>query len=172
MPEFCDFCGNPYSVDLTELFHKNFKTSKKKNKNQRHFVGRDWFPLAGSMSNDAQGLPCASRPLNSCSKCLFAVQYLPQGSILVNGLLAVFQSTSVPFWYQWVKDLTSYVENRLALAKRTDKVETLGKEEGNKEVANRLLTVVQKSRSKRYDPNTSMIMYRYSNGKGAANSFL
>jgi CRISPR-associated protein Cst1 len=174
MPEFCDFCGNPYSIDLTELFQKNIKTTKKnkkqknkKQKNKKHFVGRDWFPLAGSMLNDAQGLPCASRALNSCGRCLFAVQYLPQGSILVNGLLALFQSTSIPFWYQWVKNLTSRVGDKLALAKRADKVETLGKEEGNKEVANRLFTVMQNSRSKRYDPNTSMIMYQYSNGKGA-----
>jgi hypothetical protein len=64
-----------------------------------------------------------------------------------------------------MKDLTSHVENRLALAKHTDKIETLGKEEGNKGVANSLLTVIQKGRSKR--PNTSMTMYRYSNGKGA-----
>lgn len=171
MPEFCDFCGNPYSIDLTELFQKSIKTTKKnkkyKNKNKEHFVGRDWFPLAGSILNDAQGLPCASRALNSCGKCLFAVQYLPQGSILVNGLLALFKSTSIPFWYQDVKDLTSRVGDMLSLEKRSDKVETLGKEEGNKEVANRLLTVMQKSRSKRYDPNTSMIMYQYSNGKGA-----
>lgn len=167
VPEFCDFCGNPFSVDMTELFHKNIKTTKKNNKKQNHFVGRDWFPLAGSILNDAQGLPCASRALNSCGKCLFAVQYLPQGSILVNGLLALFQSTSVPFWYQWVKNITSAVEDRLSLTKRADKVETLGKEEGNKEVAIRLLTVVQSSRSRRYDPNTSMVMYQYSNGKGA-----
>lgn len=119
------------------------------------------------MFNDAQGLPCASRALNSCCKCLFAVQYLPQGSILVNGLLALFQSTSVSFWYQWVKNITTEVQNRLSLTKRREKVETLGKAEGNKEVAKRLLAVMQSSRSKRYDPNTSMIMYQYSNGKGA-----
>ena len=78
MPEFCDFCGNPNSIDLTELFQKNIKTTKNnkkhKNKNKEHFIGRDWFPLAGSILNDAQGLPCASRALNSCGKCLFAVQ--------------------------------------------------------------------------------------------------
>jgi hypothetical protein len=85
------------------------------------------------------------------------------------------------------KNITLEVENRLALAKRKDKgrgkkkvktigkeegnsvvkVETIGKEEGNNEVANRLLDVMQHSRSKRYDPNTSMIMYQYSNDKGA-----
>jgi hypothetical protein len=100
---------------------------------------------------------------------LFAVQYLPQGSILANGLLALFQSTSVPFWYQWVKKITFEVKNKLDLAKRKriKKVETIGKEEGNNEIANMLLDVMQKSRSKIYDPNTSMIMYQYSNGKGA-----
>ena len=167
LPEFCDFCGNPYSIDLTELFQKNLKSSNKKNKGKKHFVGRDWFPLAGSMSNDAQGMPCASRALNSCAKCLYAVQYLPQGGILVDGLLAVFQSTSVPFWYQWVKDLTSEVGRRLALAKSADKVETIGKDEGNREVSKRLLAVMRRSRSKKYDPDTAMIMYQYSNGKGA-----
>jgi hypothetical protein len=167
LPEFCDFCGNPYSIDLTELFQKNLKSTKKKNKDRKHFIGRDWFPLAGSMSNDAQGMPCASRALNSCAKCLYAVQYLPQGSILVDGLLAAFQSTSVPFWYQWVKDLTSEVGKRLALSKSANKVETIGKDEGNREVAKRLLAVMRKSRSKKYDPNTAMIMYQYSNGKGA-----
>lgn len=167
LPEFCDFCGVPYSVNLTELFQKNLKSTRVKNKDQKHFIGRDWFPLSGSMLNDAQGMPCASRALNSCAKCLYAVQYLPQGSILVNGLLAVFHSTSVPFWYQWVKDLTSEVQKRLALSKRTDKVETIGKNEGNREVSKRLLAVMQRSRSRKFDPNTAMIMYQYSNGKGA-----
>jgi hypothetical protein len=31
------------------------------------------------MGSDAQAIPTASRSLNMCVKCLFAVQYLPQG---------------------------------------------------------------------------------------------
>jgi DNA-binding NtrC family response regulator len=49
-------------------------------------------------------------------------------------------------------DVFNDPENKLA-AKHGDKVETLCKEEGNEEVANRLLTVMQNSRSKRYDPS-------------------
>ena len=173
--EFCDFCGNAYSVDMTKLFHENIRVKKKKvdktNKRERkaaepmqHYLGRDWFPLTGSMGSDAQALPDASRSLNSCAKCLFAVQYLPQASILVNKLLALFQSTSLTFWYEWVKILTANTRKQLAVI-GGDKIETEGKKEGSGAAVNRLLEVMRNS--KRYDPNASMIMYQYSNGKGA-----
>lgn len=67
------------------------------------FIGRNWFPLAGSMGSDAQALPSASSGLNCCAKCLLAVQYLPQAGILMNGRLVLFQSTSIKLWYSWVK---------------------------------------------------------------------
>jgi CRISPR-associated protein Cst1 len=174
--EFCDFCGNPYSVDLTKLYHENIKVKKKKKAEktkkrklkpaepEKRFVGRDLFPLVGSMRSDAQALPGASRSLNSCAKCLFSVQYLPQASILVNKLLALFQSTSTAFWYEWVTNLTAATRKQLAI-KGGDKIETEGKKEGSGAAVKRLLEVMRNS--KRYDPNASMIMYQYSNGKGA-----
>lgn len=173
--EFCDFCGNTYSTDLTKLFHDNIKVKKKKvdktNKRKtkpaepmQHYLGRDWFPFTGSMGSDAQALPGASRSLNSCAKCLFAVQYLPQASILVNKLLALFQSTSTAFWYEWVTNLTAATRKQLAI-QGGNKIETEGKKEGSGAAVNRLLEVMRNS--KRYDPNASMIMYQYSNGKGA-----
>ncbi|HKG89022.1 MAG TPA: hypothetical protein VKA95_11905 [Nitrososphaeraceae archaeon] len=70
--------------------------------------------LAGSIGNDAQALPSASRAPNLCAKCLFAVHYLPLGVILVNGKLAVFQSTSKNFWYALV--------NTIAIEIKVDKV--------------------------------------------------
>src|SRR5690242_3759818 len=82
--EFCDFCDCAKSISFIQ-------------------VGREWFPLAGSLGSDAQALPGASRSYNSCAKCLFAVQYLPLVSILVNGQLALFQATSIKLWYSWVK---------------------------------------------------------------------
>ena len=132
--ELCDFCGNQNSVDLDKLFHQAFDKKgrrikdKNKKKPKEHYLGRDWFPLAGSIGSDAQALPTASRSLNSCGKCLFAVQYLPQGVILIKGLLTVFQSTSTTIWYQLVKDITNDIRNRLAVKSNSnDKIETLGK---------------------------------------------
>jgi CRISPR-associated protein Cst1 len=150
--ESCDFCGAPYSLEFSKLFTDT----------EEHFIGRDWFPMIGSF-NDAQGLPGASRSLNPCAKCLYAVQYLPQSSLLVDGLLTLFQSTSVDFWYQFVKNITS--DNETKLGAGGNKLETLGKKECSREAINRLLDVMKTS--KRYDVNASMMMYKYTNANEA-----
>jgi hypothetical protein len=73
--EKCDTCGNDRSLDLDKLvkasgYDVEQKHRRKKEKEQEmkkratvtlYHAGRDWFPLAGSMGNDAQALPCASR---------------------------------------------------------------------------------------------------------------
>jgi CRISPR-associated protein Cst1 len=110
--EKCDTCGNDRSLDLDKLVKasgydvKQKHRSKKEMKNEStvtlYHAGRDWFPLAGSMGNDAQALPCASRSLNFCAKCLFAVQYLPPGVFLVKGRLCIYQCTSTSFWYDLI----------------------------------------------------------------------
>src|SRR5947209_14220643 len=56
-------------------------------------VGRDNFPLAGSLGNDAQALPAASRSPRVCALCLLAIQWLPLGAIMFKGRLACFQFT-------------------------------------------------------------------------------
>ena len=96
--KYCDFCSSSVSVDLDSIFAKEFEYTKdSKEAKLRHYIGRDWFPLAGSVGSDVQGLPTASRSLNTCAKCLFVEQYLPRVGILTNGLLTLFQSTSVEF---------------------------------------------------------------------------
>lgn len=160
--KYCDFCSSSVSVGLDQIFCKEFGYSKdSKEAKARHYIGRDWFPLAGSVGSDVQGLPTASRSLNACAKCLFAVQYLPRGSILTNAMLTLFQSTSVEFWYEFVKNVVEEVKARLKAATAA-RVETLGKAEGNGEVVNRLLEVMRVSRT--YDSKASMIMYQYNNG--------
>lgn len=52
---------------------------------ERKWVGRDWVPLAGSLGNDAQALPAASRPLHVSALALLALQFLPQGLFLSKG---------------------------------------------------------------------------------------
>jgi hypothetical protein len=74
--ELCDFCGNQYSVDLDKLFHQAFgdkndrKTACKDNKLQEHYLGRDWFPLVGSIGSDAQALPGAFTFIKQLRKML------------------------------------------------------------------------------------------------------
>ena len=84
--QHCDICGNKRSVDLDLLFREALPNTENKDGKKR-YVCRDWFPLAGSMKNDAQALPAASRSLNCCARCLYAVQYLPQAVFSVKGKL-------------------------------------------------------------------------------------
>jgi|GEM_PF-1571448 len=88
-------------------------------------IGRDYFPLAGSIGNDAQALPAASRAPRICPLCLLAVHWLPLGTGVFNRGLACFQFTE-PILSQ---DLTQsiYERNRaeLDLSKSNEKLSIL-----------------------------------------------
>lgn len=93
-------------------------------------VGRDFFPLAGSLGNDAQALPAASRAPRVCALCLIAIQWLPLGGILFNGKLACFQFTEPTLSQRFVEDTYHENSNRLAIAKVKDKVQAYGSKQG------------------------------------------
>ena len=88
-------------------------------------IGRDYFPLAGSIGNDAQSLPAASRAPRICPLCLLAVHWLPLGTCVFNRGLACFQFTE-PILSQ---DLTQsiYDKNRanLDISKSSEKLSIL-----------------------------------------------
>ena len=76
------------------------------------------------MNNDAQALPAASRSLNCCAMCLFAVQYLPQVVFSIKGRLTVFSSTSLTLWYKLAKSIAESIKNQLDV--QSDKIATIG----------------------------------------------
>jgi len=159
--EICESCGNARSVDFDALCTEALAGPLP----ERRFraIGRDWFPLAGSLGSDAQALPAASRSVNLCAKCLFAVHYLPLGLILLNGRLAVFQSTSLDLWYNTIRSITE--ETRLRAL--TSHYDTIGKKEGSKIVIRRLLNVYRHMRDKKGtndpDEHACVFVYRFSN---------
>jgi hypothetical protein len=155
--ERCESCGNERSLDVDLLVRRTlvplgFNDSTR-------YVGRDWFPLAGSMGSDAQALPAASRAPNICAKCLFAVHYLPLGVILVNGRLAVFQSTSTIFWFDLVKEIASQINDRISAGM----FETLGAKEGSSAAVERLFKVMKDMRDDDLDPGTTLFLWLFSN---------
>jgi hypothetical protein len=89
----------------------------------RKWLGRDWVPLAGSLGNDAQALPVASRPLHVSALALFALQYLPLGVFLFKGKLAFPQSTQEDLSQAWIADVVQNNLDRLRLGQ----TEILGK---------------------------------------------
>lgn len=137
----CEACGNRRSLDLGALCRGQLGETR--NKGQSRVVGRDWFPLSGSLGSEAQALPAASRPVHLCAKCLFAVHYLPLGLLLLEGSLAVFQCSSIDFWYELVRDIFSEVHSRVTAGI----YETIGAKEGSRAFIRRLMGLFEKLQS-------------------------
>lgn len=161
LPLRCESCGAARSVDFDRLCR--FTISGITENEQARFVGRDWFPLAGSMGSDAQALPAASRPASLCAKCLFAVHYLPLGLMLLNGRLAVFQCTSVEFWYELVGDIAREMQVRIGAGNYGN----IGAKEGSRAVTSRLLglfeRVQQAKRLSDIPPAAALEVWRFTN---------
>lgn len=162
LAERCESCGNERSLDVDLLVRRTlvplgFSDSTR-------YIGRDWFPLAGSMGSDAQALPAASRAPNICAKCLFAVHYLPLGVILVNGRLAVFQSTSTAFWFELVKEIAKEIDNRV----RAGMFDTLGAKEGSTSAVRRLFKIMKDMKEDDLALETTLFIWLFSNSGTAS----
>ncbi len=155
--ERCECCGAEKSLDLDALVRRTLLPLGYPD-DERH-VGRDWFPLAGSISSDAQALPSASRTPNICSTCLFAVHYLPLGAILMNGRLAIFQSTSERFWFRYVTRIAYDVMNRITIGEK----ETLGAKRGSTAVVEEAFKAMDEIRDVGLEPGTTLFVWRFSN---------
>jgi hypothetical protein len=153
--ERCESCGNEYSLNLNKVIRETLVPMGLKN--EKRYTGRDWFPLAGSIGSDAQALPAGSRTPNLCAKCLFVVHYLPQGVILRDGRLAVFQSTSKDFFYNYVSLIARDIDNRIS----ADNFQTCGSKEGSAAVIRKTLDTM--SQMKFIDPGTSLFVWLFSN---------
>lgn len=154
--ERCESCGHRLSLDLDKII-RNELVPLGYSKGKR-YIGRDWFPLAGSLTNDAQSLPAASRPVNLCAKCLFAVHYLPQGAIIVNRKLTIFQSTSLKFWYSIVNTNTSNMQKKII----DGNFQTHGSVGGTVSAIQIILNVMHEMQED-LEPGTSLFMWMFSN---------
>jgi len=135
---------------------------------ERKWVGRDWVPLAGSLGNDAQALPAASRPLHVSALALLALQFLPQGLALFQGRLACYQSTYHPL----AQGLTSMVVDSYRNQLAAGNGEILGKGEGTASTVRLLLGVLgalreAKSEGKLPD-HTELYLWLFSNSGASA----
>ncbi len=158
----CEACGSLTDFDFARTCISVVESHGKKAPEDK-WVGRDWFPLAGSLGSDAQALPAASRPVHLCAKCLFAVHYLPLGLILLDGRLAVFQSTSVELWYELVRDIVNEVQSRI----KGGNFDTLGTKEGTRTVTRRLLGLFERlqarNRIEDMPSGTTLQVWRFTN---------
>ena len=115
----CESCCERAATDVLKKYKKE--------------IGRDWFPLAGSIGSDAQMLPAASRTARICSLCLLSIQFLPLGAIIVGGKIACFQSTHMELTQMFVGEIFNETVNRLQLLKIGEKLSAVGQGKGTKE---------------------------------------
>lgn len=91
-------------------------------------VAKEWFPLAGTLS-DAQSLPSSSRALKLSALSLLAAQFLPIGVAIIGKRLVCFQTNDyaindVPIFQIMVENIFNETSTK---ANIMDKVETWGK---------------------------------------------
>src|SRR3990172_5331176 len=168
----CWACGTPSDFDFAKVYKKAVENAGGTPPKEEKKIGRDFFPLAGSLGSDAQFLPSASKAPDICPKCLFAVQYLPVCIILIKGydskgriksFPSVFQSNSIDFWYELLRDIVNEVKNRA----HAGNYETLGQKEGSLIVTRRLLALferLQREQGREGIPKgTNFYIWRFNN---------
>lgn len=147
----CESCGERHMTEVLSKYEKE--------------IGRDWFPLAGSIGSDAQTLPDASRTARICSLCLLSIQFLPLGAIIVGGKIACFQSTHMELTQLIIGEVFNETANKLQLS--NEKLSAIGQGKGTKETLIKLIKIMselqQNKRVLELPQHTSLNIWLFSN---------
>jgi len=164
----CEICGVSRTFNFDRTVRQALMNAGITDRGAKQ-VGREWFPLAGSLGNDAQALPSASRGLSVCAKCLFAVHYMPLGMMLMGKRLLCFQSNVPRIAMELTADNTYEYLERLRAEK--GKLETIGKGRKTTATTERLLSWMEKRQQVIKEENLPQSVYLtvwlFNNGKEA-----
>jgi CRISPR-associated protein Cst1 len=139
----CEVCGCRHTFDFDAVVRRALSSAGVSDLGAKT-IGREWFPLAGSLGNDAQALPGASRGLDICALCLFAVHYMPLALMLMQGRLVCFQSNDARVAMSLTDQIMDGYKKELAAS--SGKVEMQGRKEGTAAVARQLLQWMEERR--------------------------
>jgi len=145
----CESCGDRLATEILDA------------------IGRDFFPLAGSLGNDAQALPAASRAPRICGLCLIAIQWVPLGAMIFGGKLACFQFTEMKLSQFAVEKIYRENKSLLDVTKVSEKTASYGAGKGATPVALLLLEVMLKlhkdTKRENLPRGTSLNIWNFSN---------
>ncbi len=165
--DVCEVCGEFPKASL-ELAYSQIQSASNSKKQRKHEFGRDFFPLIGSLRNDAQALPAGSRMFNLCGKCAFAVNYIPLGTMLLNGRLIVFENAHDRFVHQIIARIVHENRQKVSLS---NKVETMGQKQPSGFFVDFLVDTFYEMKKKQKRKNTEireLNIWQFSNsGTGA-----
>lgn len=155
----CDLTGIKTKLDFQAICANALHAAGLRVPEQK-WIGRDWVPLGGSLGNDAQALPVASRPLHVSALALFALQYLPLGLSLLRGKLCCPQATTQELAQAWIARNVELNRDRIA----GGNAEILGKGEGSGAVLHQLLHCYDEIS---YTPGEAILWLFSNSGTGA-----
>lgn len=163
----CEICGGRMHFNFLDIWNKTLELTGEEKVTEKE-TGRDVFPLIGSIGNDAQALPSASRSINICPLCLLAVNFLPLGTMLVKGRLICLETTSEELTVKLVANIVKQNLRNIELNKR----EIIGGKAGSRAFIEQILNFF--SELKRVEkrsslpPHSTLNIWQFSNsGTGA-----
>ncbi len=115
----CECTGIFPSANKTlERLSEQFRKDGILKKGQRLDIGRNAFPLIGSITNDAGALPAASREPQLSAFALLCVQMASLAAIMLKGKIAFFQYTEPNLLVSHVKQIYDETTAKLDIIKK------------------------------------------------------
>lgn len=134
----CECTGILPSANKTlALLTEEFRKEGILKKDQRLDIGRNAFPLIGSITNDAGALPAASREPELSAFALLCVQMASLAAVMLNGKIAFFQYTEPGLLIPHVKSIYDDTIAKLNLIKNQDSasISAIGTGKGSQSTA-------------------------------------
>ncbi|MCL4497886.1 MAG: hypothetical protein M1412_06520 [Deltaproteobacteria bacterium] len=139
---YCECTGIFPSANKTlERLSEQFRKDGILKKGQRLDIGRNAFPLIGSITNDAGALPAASREPQLSAFALLCVQMASLAAIMLKGKIAFFQYTEPNLLVSHVKQLYDEITAKLDIinSKGGAAITAIGTGKGSRSTALMLL---------------------------------
>ncbi len=138
----CECTGIFPSANKTlERLSEQFRKDGTLKKGQRLDIGRNAFPLIGSITNDAGALPAASREPQLSAFALLCVQMASLATSMLKGKIAFFQYTEPNLLVLHVKQLYDEIIGKLDIIEKEseDAIAAIGTGKGSRSTALMLL---------------------------------
>ncbi len=159
----CISCGRETTLDFNELELRleEIRTGMSSSKKFGRGVTKSWFPLVGTIGNEAQAMPAFSEPQMICARCLFLVHFLPQITHLMQGKLVVYQSDNFAISRKLVKSNLKRFEDIFNAANLDTTIDIIGKKDPPGHIIIQLLDILRQYTDEL--KGSTLIIWKFSN---------
>lgn len=140
----CISCGRETTFDFNELELRleEVRTGETPTRRFGKGITKSWFPLIGTIGNEAQALPAFSEPQMICARCLFLVHFLPQITHLMQGKLVVYQSDNFAITKKLIESNLNRFEDVFSASSLERTIEIVGKNDPPSHMILKLLDIL------------------------------